>query len=252
MLGESIEFSPLDLDDFESPYTHIWLLDVAQLADIKIIQGMGLLSKDEKLKADGLKFNKNNYIVSRVLIRQALSYYTHISAKLLEFSRTPKGKPFLVNSPRLVKFNVSHSGNYIAIIICNHAQVGIDIEVSRPRKFIKIADQYFHPREVEQILACSDAYRESLFYRLWTLKEALLKATGGGISSGLANVQFNLSGSNISATFSKDLGLLESEWQFQQYQLSLNCWCALAVNCAQPVSLQWIDGVKLFDTIYTD
>ena len=60
MLGESIEFSPLDLDDFESPYTDIWLLDVAQLADIKIIQGMGLLSKDEKLKADGLKFNKNN------------------------------------------------------------------------------------------------------------------------------------------------------------------------------------------------
>ena len=46
-----------------------------------------------------------------------------------------------------------------------------------------LAKRFFHPKEIDLILLSSD--KSSLFFELWTKKEAYVKAIGRGISYGL-------------------------------------------------------------------
>jgi phosphopantetheinyl transferase len=60
----------------------------------------------------------------------------------------------------------------------------VDVEhVRTDVEALQIAGQQFHPREVEFIASGKDAAEQAYrFTRIWTRKEAVLKATGAGIS----------------------------------------------------------------------
>ncbi|MEO3713226.1 4'-phosphopantetheinyl transferase family protein [Roseateles flavus] len=89
------------------------------------------------------------------------------------------GKPAL-KAPAPCHFNLSHSGDAIAVAVADQP-VGLDIESHRELKDgLAIAQRVFHPRERQWLLAQADF--AAAFYRLWTLKEALLKATGEGFT----------------------------------------------------------------------
>lgn len=240
-------FSPLAAANLQADYIHVWLLDVSQLTEQQLTPYVDLLNTSERLKSQTIKYNKKTQLASRILLRKALAYYTKQLPQDLQFERTTEGKPFLINLPNPVYFNISHSRNFVALVVCNYAKAGIDVEIMRPRNFLKIAEYYFHPREIIQLLACSENHREALFYRFWTLKEALFKATGRGIASGLAKVDFYFHGTEIGAEFSEDLDLSLREWQFFQRQISSKCFCALAINSKKNTLLQWIDGNYFFD-----
>jgi 4'-phosphopantetheinyl transferase len=55
----------------------------------------------------------------------------------------------------------------------------------------ELARRFFAPAEVAALAALPEAERLPGFYRLWTCKEAVLKATGEGITRGLAGVEVN-------------------------------------------------------------
>lgn len=81
-----------------------------------------------------------------------------------------------IDAPRGMRFNVSHSGDYVLLARCD-TEVGADIErVAEPR--MKLAPRVFLPDEIEW-LEQDPAER---FYLLWTLKESVLKLTGMGFS----------------------------------------------------------------------
>ena len=102
------------------------------------------------------------------------------------------GKPYLPNRPDL-HFNVSHSGDYV-ICALSAAPVGCDIEMLKPVRS-HVAARCFSPEENAALAAQPDeAARETLFTRIWTLKESFLKAVGCGISVPLASVSFDFSG----------------------------------------------------------
>ena len=90
------------------------------------------------------------------------------------------GKPQLAGSP--LHFNISHSGA-LALIALAHVEVGVDVELPRPRRTDAIARRFYAPGEVERLFAIEDAAaRADAFFRLWTCKEAFLKVTGEGLS----------------------------------------------------------------------
>ncbi len=92
------------------------------------------------------------------------------------------GKPYDKKSG--ICFNLSHSGMFAAAVF-DECDVGIDIEV--PRKVnLKLAERYFSPDENELIKASASPEKE--FLRIWTRKEALLKAYGKGLSSGISAI----------------------------------------------------------------
>lgn len=88
--------------------------------------------------------------------------------------KTPMGKPGFSDCGG-VFFNLSHSGEYAACVLADR-EAGLDIQKEQGAAAVqRIAPRILHSAE--------GLYREdvSMLYRLWTVKEAYVKATGEGI-----------------------------------------------------------------------
>lgn len=96
--------------------------------------------------------------------------------------RDEMGKPYFTEGK--LQFNVSHSGEYLAIAISENP-VGVDIQEPKQIKegmFKKVV----HPKEQSLI----GADRQKDFLRLWTLKESFVKAEGKGLRISLKDYYF--------------------------------------------------------------
>lgn len=104
----------------------------------------------------------------------------------LSFGYLEHGKPFArVNGvPSSIRFNVSHSGSHGLIAFAERERLGVDLEERVPdRDFDGIGGSVYGPAE-RRALTAARGLREKavVFYRVWSLKEALIKALGTGFS----------------------------------------------------------------------
>lgn len=77
-------------------------------------------------------------------------------------------------------FSLSHSGDAIALLFSDEGEVGCDIEVIRPRPhWPRLAENLFSPGERAQIAAKPVSQQLAAFWRIWTIKEAIIKQRGG-------------------------------------------------------------------------
>ena len=111
---------------------------------------------------------------------QLLSKYLAQNIQNSDIQRNVHGKPFLTTFPQL-QFNHSHSRQYYALASSFElSDIGIDIEdLDRKVRFDALAQHAFHPNELKywQDLEHDTDY----WFRVWTTKEAVLKASGLGI-----------------------------------------------------------------------
>lgn len=111
---------------------------------------------------------------------QLLSKYLAQNIQNSDIQRNVHGKPFLTTFPQL-QFNHSHSRQYYALASSFElSDIGIDIEdLDRKVRFDALAQHAFHPNELKywQDLEHDADY----WFRVWTTKEAVLKASGLGI-----------------------------------------------------------------------
>ncbi|MCC8106972.1 MAG: 4'-phosphopantetheinyl transferase superfamily protein [Clostridiales bacterium] len=100
------------------------------------------------------------------------------------------GKPYLPDFPGL-HFNLSHS-HEMAMAVFADTEVGCDIELQKkPNE--KLAERFFCPEENAWMKAArTETEREERFYRLWTLKESFIKATGQGLRLPLDSFCFRI------------------------------------------------------------
>ncbi|MFU2318509.1 4'-phosphopantetheinyl transferase family protein [Rahnella sp. PCH160] len=119
-------------------------------------------------------------------LRQVLSRCLSVTDAQFTLARTPQGKPWLPDFPWL-RFNLSHSGTSAAIVLCRGVNVGVDLERISGKVEVKkaIACRFFHPDE-QRWLAEDEAHYLLRFTRLWSVKEAWLKARGTGLTQSLA------------------------------------------------------------------
>lgn len=119
----------------------------------------------------------------------------HAALRILlgrELGCVPAAVPILSpagQKPRLrdsgLGFNLSHSQNLAAIVLAHGREVGIDVEV-RGRELgdvCRLAERIFHPNEASALAELPERGREEVFLRLWTVREALLKALGTGLAA---------------------------------------------------------------------
>ncbi|MBQ7637329.1 MAG: 4'-phosphopantetheinyl transferase superfamily protein [Clostridia bacterium] len=94
------------------------------------------------------------------------------------------GKPYFENSG--VFFNLSHSGN-MAMCSVSESVIGCDIEMKKDVD-MRVARRFFYRTEIE-LLESLQTYEEKkdTFFRLWTLKESFMKATGLGFKLALSD-----------------------------------------------------------------
>lgn len=114
-----------------------------------------------------------------------------VPAESLRFELSREGKPSLAAGFRQppLKFNISHSGNFVLVALAYGREVGIDIELIS-KATDAIAARFFSKAEQAALRALPICLRHEAFYSCWTRKEAYLKARGDGLS--LALDSFNL------------------------------------------------------------
>lgn len=108
--------------------------------------------------------------------------------------RNEHGKPSLEEYPE-IKYNLSHA-NGIAVCLVSDTECGIDCEGVRPYR-PNVVKRAFSENEKMLIENASENERDLLFFRLWTLKEAYVKAIGIGISYPMNTVEFSFDGNKI-------------------------------------------------------
>jgi 4'-phosphopantetheinyl transferase len=122
------------------------------------------------------------FAVARSVLREILGERLACDPAQLGFATGAYGRPSLAAHPD-VSFNVSHSGERVLIALSTVRTVGVDIELANPSvDWRPLIDLVCAPEEARHILGARD------FYRCWTAKEALLKATGVGIGEGLKSI----------------------------------------------------------------
>ncbi|WP_186333735.1 4'-phosphopantetheinyl transferase superfamily protein [Paenibacillus xylanexedens] len=119
-------------------------------------------------------------VLGEILTRVTLSKLTGLRPAELSFTHNSYGKPELSHHSD-VQFNVSHSGDWIALISGGTDELGVDVEKIAPID-MQIAERFFSPTESQFLAAKPSEMQQETFYRLWTLKESYIKAVGMGLS----------------------------------------------------------------------
>ena len=145
-----------------------------------------LLSHAEHRRADRFLYPgpRRRYILLRAALRYLLCDRLGCGNDTLSFQTAKHGKPYAVvhGAPASIQFNVSDSGKHGLIAIAPAGSVGIDVEErSVKRDLDGLAEMVFDADERASMLTVAGKQKVERFYRLWTAKEALVKALGTGL-----------------------------------------------------------------------
>lgn len=166
----------------------IWMLDKQKLSCLDY-DWRTILSTEEILRADRFHFDKDkkSFTLYHACKRLILADYLKKTPQEMVILAQEKGKPFLKESSLL--FNLSHAHDMAILAVTHNAEVGVDIEyMKKMDNFLDIAKRFFHEKEYQHLISLKNIDEQyHAFYLFWTAKEALLKATGKGISGGLDN-----------------------------------------------------------------
>jgi 4'-phosphopantetheinyl transferase len=159
----------------------VYFAPVRELRD----HDMQLLSADERQRAQRFRFeaDRRRFVLARCALRLALARALRgIAPAAVPLRVGPHGKPELATQDRLM-FSLSHAGDYIALaLVGNGRRVGIDLEQHQAVNVDRVAQDLFCPRESQWLCEGGAADAQARFNRIWTLKEAYLKASGLGLS----------------------------------------------------------------------
>lgn len=138
-----------------------------------------LLSADELDRSRQFRVaaDRDRFFAAHALKRRLLGALLNAPAARLRFERQWAGKPQLVGSE--LQFNLSHSGDWVALAISRSAPVGVDIEQgdsALPEGMLSVA---LHPDD--RLVPKPDSHAER-FHTAWTLKEAISKGVGMGLA----------------------------------------------------------------------
>ncbi|OTG84732.1 4'-phosphopantetheinyl transferase family protein [Acinetobacter sp. ANC 4648] len=134
-------------------------------------------------RSNFLDFSRFNAYRKQCIDQQRNQYiatFFHQEIATLDFAKTEYGKPYLINFPKY-SFNHSHSQKNYALALSQQIQdLGIDIEdLDRKVRFEALAKHAFHPNEYETWESLN--FDPVHWFKVWTTKEAVLKASGLGI-----------------------------------------------------------------------
>lgn len=96
-----------------------------------------------------------------------------------ELKRRSNNKPYIEGGPHI---SITHSGKITMVGFSTETELGVDIEAIKNIE-VETLSQHFHNDEYNFLE--KNHFDKRLFYKIWTRKEALLKAIGMGLINGL-------------------------------------------------------------------
>lgn len=242
---------------------HIWLVDPATVADSALIQAYHqLLTEDEQARWERYRFDKDKHqhLVTRALLRHCLSLYVPgVDPAEWRFANNPYGKPAIANPLELpLQFNLSHTLNRVALAVTLEREIGVDVERIKAVDQVRgLAERCFTEGENRYIFG-SDLRghlrgdMEGIlwrFFKLWTLKEAYIKACGRGLSISLQALSFDPEAAPLRLSFREDHLDDPERWSFRVWQPGPDHLLSLALPqpATEPLEVVFYQALPLRD-----
>lgn len=144
------------------------------------------LPAEEKERARRIKSEeeRNTWTACHALLRQIIGFWLNQEPVEIVLQKNEFGKLHLPNSN--LCFNVSHTDKSFLLGFNHDGRIGVDLEYLTGREDVPLLMGYaFSWQETE---FCSQENTPENFLKIWTLKEAYLKATGVGLVDYLKSV----------------------------------------------------------------
>lgn len=174
---------------------------------------------------------QHQFLACRALLAELLAHHYHIPI-LPDMATHQNSRPQFIDT-HLPDFNISHSGNRIAVALTTRGGVGLDIEVKRPRaNLLKIAKQCFSINEYDWLISLPLCQQSAGFWQLWTLRESILKLCAKGVWQ-MKEIEIDPVHSTLSTTFCETLS------SYHQQDANLH-W---SISCHQPMDILLLSQV---------
>lgn len=149
-----------------------------------------LLDGDERARSERFAFRQDRlqYVAAHALTRMVVARYLAAEPSAVRFAarcRTcggPHGKPHLTDPVGGLELSLSHCRERIVVAVARQVAVGVDVEAIGPSPADGIEQTALSPAERRALDAWPERRRGAAFLRYWVRKEAVLKATGHGLT----------------------------------------------------------------------
>jgi 4'-phosphopantetheinyl transferase len=172
-------------------------------------------------------------------LRTILGAYVGADPGGMRLTTGSRGKPRLDpgSQEEWLRFNLSHTHGQTLLALARDREVGIDVERIAPDRAIStIADELFSVREAAFLRSLPPPERIAGFFRLWTRKEAVLKALGTGLGLGPPLDEIDVRSRTVAAG-----GVV---WTLRDLDVGSAYAAALAVEGTTATCLRWFPTAR--------
>lgn len=142
------------------------------------------LTQEERIRAERFRFREDaiHWIACRANLRIILGKMIQLPPDEVPLVLSKYGKPILAPPFDALHFNLSHCSDLAVVALGIDGPVGIDLEkIDRAMDLLECESTFCHPVETRN-LPDETIPRARQLLRIWTAKEAVLKALGTGLS----------------------------------------------------------------------
>ena len=198
-----------------------------------------------------------------------------ISAEGLDIKEGPSGKP----ESDKVFFNISHSGEYIALAVSDK-KIGIDIEYKDDRGG-RVAKRFFTEEErryiqgndgncgeerdgsdeqkdrdgsiysEQDIIKWSDIEVQKRFRKIWTMKESTIKLLGAGLSIPLKKIPVDPIGDTVDISALPEFGMNKAQFLCYEFEGDDKTDYSVAV-CAENIQKNTVKYIQYYGCIFSE
>lgn len=193
---------------------HIWHISMSE--NLRgLPHYLSLLKPDELERAKRFHRQKDHdrFVIGRAILKQLMGRYLTLPAGSVEFGSGVNKKPFIANGGGQIEYNMSHSNDAIILAIQGGYPVGVDVEfINNDFGYREVLSDNFSEPEVAYI---NEADHINRFFKLWTRKEAITKATAQGLDCDLRLLPA------LDGTFTVQPGIIASDedWEISSFTI---------------------------------
>jgi len=241
----------LFIADTRMPVVDLWYADyLAFAAEESRTVLEATLDDEERARMARFLFDRDrrSYVISHGLLRIILSTYVAVEPSVWRYRYNDYGKPEIAEPAEhgTLRFNLSHTRGAMLCGVTRDGELGVDVEATaRDTSCAELADRYFSPSEVADLRSLPIDGRRDRFFRLWTLKEAYIKARGMGLAIPLDQFSYTFPADEptpaVGISFTPPLEDDPRNWQFAERRIAPSFRAAAAVAAVdqRPVTFVW-------------
>ncbi|GAA1198799.1 4'-phosphopantetheinyl transferase superfamily protein [Prauserella alba] len=145
--------------------------------------------------------DRRRFLTGRVMAKTLVGERLGVPAADVVFDAACEDCDKQHGPPRLpgstLRLSISHAGDRVGLALTDGAELGLDVEATTRHADDGLLDYALSDTERAAVADLADSDRTRSFFRYWTGKEALMKATGKGLRIPLTSLTLSAPGEPI-------------------------------------------------------